>query len=210
MGPVLGNCIMSGVNCRLGKSKGVWLKSPSDGGICPGVRAITVAGVLNSLSEVCWKLRLEAAPLVGGGVCIWEVSMLWGRGRVEGCSRSKGTAGPFRFGSGEDESLREGSTGGRGRLPVARWLTWNSGSSGVHRVWLRAVGGRSAGVERTKDGVWAGVCCPLTRGVDQASRKCDWENTSVLGVFSGASGKVADLGVEDGLGRCHSVDPCIC
>jgi hypothetical protein len=73
-------------------------------------------------------------------------------------------------------------------------------------TWLCAVDGRSMGVERMKDGVWVGVWCPLTRGVDHASRKCDWVKSSVLGVFNVASGNVADFGVEEGLGRCQSVD----
>lgn len=67
------------------------------------------------------------------------------------------------------------------------------------------VDGRSIGVEMLKVGVWAGVCCPLTRGVDQASRKCDWGNDSDLGVFSVESG-ATDFGVEVGLGRCQSED----
>ena len=49
----------------------------------------------------------------------------------------------------------------------------------------------------------------MTRGVAQASRKWVWcEAPSVFGVFSGVElGNVADLGVEEGLGRrCQSVD----
>lgn len=85
-------------------------------------------------------------------------------------------------------------------------MTWKFGSSGVRTDWLYELDGRSMGVERVKDGVWTGVCCPLTRGVDQASRKCDCVRTSVLGVLRFASGNVPDLGVEDGLGRCQSVE----
>lgn len=62
------------------------------------------------------------------------------------------------------------------------------------------------GVDNVKDGVWTGVCCPFTRGVDQASRKWDRGKASVVGVLRLASGNVTDLGVEDGLGRCQSVD----
>jgi hypothetical protein len=62
------------------------------------------------------------------------------------------------------------------------------------------------GVERVKDGVWAGVCCPLSCGVAQASRKWEGGKASVLGVLRVESGKVPDFGVEDGLGRCQSVD----
>lgn len=63
------------------------------------------------------------------------------------------------------------------------------------------------GVEMAKDGVWAGVCCPLARGVAQASRKWLCWTTSVLGVLRMESGNAPFLGVEDGLGRgCQSVD----
>lgn len=46
----------------------------------------------------------------------------------------------------------------------------------------------------------------MIRGVAQASRKCDCGSASLFGVFSEASGNVADFGVEEGLGRCQSVD----
>jgi hypothetical protein len=36
-----------------------------------------------------------------------------------------------RLGSGDDDSLLETSTGGKGKLFGTKWLTWNSGSSGV-------------------------------------------------------------------------------
>lgn len=62
------------------------------------------------------------------------------------------------------------------------------------------------GVDRVKEGVWTGVCWSWTCGVAQASRKCDCGKPSVLGVLRVASGKVADFGVEEGLGRCQSVD----
>lgn len=63
------------------------------------------------------------------------------------------------------------------------------------------------GVEREKDGVCAGVCCcPLARGVDQASAKLNCCTASVLGVLKLPSGKVTDFGVDEGLGRCQSVD----
>jgi hypothetical protein len=62
------------------------------------------------------------------------------------------------------------------------------------------------GVDSENDGVWAGVCCPFGSGVAQASRKCECGNVSVFGVLRLASGNVTDLGVEEGLGRCQSVD----
>lgn len=62
------------------------------------------------------------------------------------------------------------------------------------------------GVERVKQGVWAGVWCPLTAGVDQASRKYDAGKASVFGVLRDESGNVCDFGVDVGLGKCQSVD----
>jgi len=61
-------------------------------------------------------------------------------------------------------------------------------------------------VASVNEGVWTGVCCPLGSGVAQASRKCECGKVSVLGVLRLASGNVSDLGVEDGLGICQSVD----
>ena len=72
--------------------------------------------------------------------------------------------------------------------------------------WLYELDGRPIGVESVKEGVCTGVCCPLGRGVAQASRKCEWGNDSVFGVLRVPSGNVSDLGVEEGLGRCQSVD----
>ena len=60
------------------------------------------------------------------------------------------------------------------------------------------------GVDRVKQGVCAGVWCPLTTGVDQASRKYDGGKASVFGVFGDASGNVCDFGVDVGLGKCQS------
>jgi hypothetical protein len=71
---------------------------------------------------------------------------------------------------------------------------------------LYELDGRSMGVESVNEGVWAGVCCPLICGVAQASMKCVGGKVAVLGVFSDESGNVPDFGVEDGLGRCQSVD----
>lgn len=110
------------------------------------------------------------------------------------------------LGSGDDDSLREVSTGGNGRFCGAKWLTWNSGSSGVRSAGLYELDGRAPGVESVKDGVCTGVGWSCTRGVAQASRKCDWGKASVFGVLRLASGNVRDLGVEEGLGRCQSVD----
>jgi len=62
------------------------------------------------------------------------------------------------------------------------------------------------GVDTAKDGVCAGVCCPWTLGVDQASVKWEGWAASVLGVWKLESGNVTDFGVEEGLGRCQSVD----
>jgi hypothetical protein len=198
---------MLGENCTFDVNpKGVWLKSASAVGIWLGVRCITVAGVANSLPPLCCCLLLELASLVGGGVCICEKSMAVGRCRPRWLAAELTPTRLTKLGSGDDDSLLETSTGGKGKLFGTKWLTWNSGSSGVRGFKLYELDGRSLGVERVKDGVCAGVCCPCICGVAQGSRKCDWDSESVLGVLSVDSGKVTDLGVEEGLGRCQSVD----
>jgi len=135
MGPVLENWAMSGENCKLGNPNDAWPKKASFCGSCPGVGPITVAGVEYPFPALCGTRR-EVASLVGGGVCIWKVSMLSGRGREEGFLRRLAPFLPTAQGSGEEDSLREGSTGGSGRLDGTKWLTWNSGSSGVRIFWL--------------------------------------------------------------------------
>jgi hypothetical protein len=97
--------------------------------------------------------------------------MLTGRDRFDGFCLRVTPACLADRGPGEDDNRRAGSTGGNGKLFGMKWLTWNSGSLGVGTFWLYELDGRSMGVEMAKDGVWAGVCCPLARGVDQASRK---------------------------------------
>lgn len=99
--------------------------------------------------------------------------MLTGRGRREGCSLSLTPVFLVESGPGEDDSLWEGSTGGNGRVFETMWWTWKSGSSGLRIVWLYELDGQSTDVARAKDGVCTGVCCPLARGVDQASKKCE-------------------------------------
>jgi hypothetical protein len=174
IGPAFENGIMLGENCTLVVTpKGVWWKSASAVGIWLGVRCITVAGVANSFPPLCCILLLELASLVGGGVCICEKSMVTGRCRPRSFAARLSPALLTKLGSGDDDSLLEISTGGKGKLFGTKWLTWNSGSSGVRGFKLYELDGRSMGVERVKDGVWAGVCCPLICGVAQASRKCD-------------------------------------
>ncbi len=85
-------------------------------------------------------------------------------------------------------------------------MTWNSGSSGVRTELLYELDGQSIGVENVSEGVWTGVCCPFTSGVDVVSRRCGGGTCLVWGVLRLASGKVTDLGVEEGLGRCQSDD----
>lgn len=81
---------------------------------------MTVAGVANSFGAwCCCRLLLDEASLVGGGVCICDMSMLIGRACIEGVTS---LFFPDR-GPGEDDSLREGSTGGSGRVVEAKWLT---------------------------------------------------------------------------------------
>lgn len=77
---------------------------------------MTVAGVANSFPMPCWKLLRDVASLVGGGVCICDVSMLSGRGRADKLSGRVDPVFVTASGSGDDESLREGSTGGSGRV----------------------------------------------------------------------------------------------
>jgi hypothetical protein len=162
---------MLGENCTSVYPNGVWLKSASALGMWLGVLCITVAGVANSCPPLCCSLLLELTSLVGGGVCICEKSMVTGRGRPR-CAAGLTTARLPRLGSGDDDSLLETSTGGRGRLFGTKWLTWNLGSSGVRGFKLYELDGRSMGVESVNEGVWAGVCCPLICGVAQASMKC--------------------------------------
>jgi hypothetical protein len=79
IGSALANGIISGENCRPENPKGVWFSMPPVVGIWFGVLRITVAGVAFWFSALFCKPLLDVESLVGGGVCIWEKSILGGR-----------------------------------------------------------------------------------------------------------------------------------
>lgn len=115
---------MSEVYCRLPKPNGVWSNRASDDGIWTGVLCITVTGVPTPFAAPpCEGRLLDEASRVGGGVCMCEKSMVTGRDVC--CEHNDG----FRpralnlLGSGDDDNLREASTGGKGRFWGAKWLT---------------------------------------------------------------------------------------
>jgi hypothetical protein len=115
---------------------------------------MTVAGVAKPLPALCCKPVLVSASLVGGGVCIGEKSMVTGRVRANWLPSGLIPVFFAELGSGEDDNRREMSTGGRGRLSGTKWLTWNSGSSGVRGFKLYELDGRSSmGVDNMSDGV---------------------------------------------------------
>ena len=130
IGSALANGIISGENCRPENPKGVWFNIPPVVGIWFGVLRITVAGVASRFSALFCRPLLDVASLVGGGVCICEKSILGGRMRERRLSDKPAADRFAKLGSGEDDSLRNGSTGGSERLLGAKWLIWNSGSSG--------------------------------------------------------------------------------
>lgn len=123
IGSRLANCIMSEVYCKLPKPNGVWSKRASDDGTWTGVLCITVAGVPTPFAAPCEGPLLDDASLVGGGVCICEKSMVTGRDASDEHNDKLRSTLVSLLGSGDDDSLREASTGGKGRFWGAKWLT---------------------------------------------------------------------------------------
>lgn len=87
----------------------------------------TVEGVFNSAPKACWLFLLEEESLVGGGVCICDVSIVLSLVALDAekaLRRAPEAIVLTARESGDDDNLRDGSTGGNGRWTFGvKWLT---------------------------------------------------------------------------------------